>query len=724
MNLRDKGRGARGRVASPLGGVAGRLSRHGRGLGPCVCRRAEARLGRGAARVRSRREGQDGHACRRRRRDGGLRRATRRRCSAARPTSSSRRRRTSTARASSRRCSPGATSPSASASTRWARSSTAWPSTAASSSPTARPSSSSATTCGRAVRLSALMGLPVLWVWTHDSVGLGEDGPTHQPVEHYMALRAIPNFWFFRPADANETTFAWRVALEREDGPVGLLLSRQNMPVLDRDGARRRGRGASAAATCCGTRNGAATPELILIATGAEVWRRRSRRRSSWRRRASRTRVVSMPCMELFEEQGEDYRERCSRRRRGAPRRRAGVGLELVAVGREGGRRRSAGAVRRLGAGHDGAREARLHTGEHRHARPGAPAQAAARRLRKGRTWLEKSKLHKLSELGQSIWIDFLSRDMIRGGQLREMIEAGRRRRRHVQSDDLPEGDLGRRRLRRAAARGARGRSATRRRSSCALAVQDVSEALDLLAACVGRGLRQATDTSRSRSTRTSPTTREGTTAEADAPAQARRQAEPLREDPGDEAGPARDRGHDREGQVDQRHADLLARALRGGRARPTSAAWSGSSPGAATPARSHPWPASSSAVSTPRPTSASTRPAGTRSSRGSSRSPTPSSPTSATRSSSPARPGTSCLQGRDAAAAPVGLDVHEEPRVPRRHVRRGADRAGDCEHDARGDDPGLPGPREGRAHAWSRGSTRRSSSSSTSRRRASTTTT
>ncbi len=85
------------------------------------------------------------------------------------------------------------------------------------------------------VRLSALMGLPVVWVWTHDSVGLGEDGPTHQPVEHYASLRAIPHLWVIRPADANETVQAWRVALEREDGPVALLLSRQGIPVLERE---------------------------------------------------------------------------------------------------------------------------------------------------------------------------------------------------------------------------------------------------------------------------------------------------------------------------------------------------------------------------------------------------------------------------------------------------------------------------------------------------------
>jgi len=85
-----------------------------------------------------------------------------------------------------------------------------------------------------AVRLSALMELPVVWVWTHDSVGLGEDGPTHQPVEIYAALRAIPHLWFVRPADANETSYAWKVALDREDGPVALSLSRQAVPTLDR----------------------------------------------------------------------------------------------------------------------------------------------------------------------------------------------------------------------------------------------------------------------------------------------------------------------------------------------------------------------------------------------------------------------------------------------------------------------------------------------------------
>jgi len=159
-----------------------------------------------------------------------------------------------------------------------------------------------------AVRLSALMELPVLWVWTHDSIGLGEDGPTHQPVEQYAALRAIPHLWFIRPADANETAVAWRLALERDDGPVAFALSRQNLPVLDRsevasaDGVEQGG-------YVLWSSNGSdAAPELILISTGSEV----SETLAAGRQLAdagTSVRVVSMPCMELFEAQSQDYRD-------------------------------------------------------------------------------------------------------------------------------------------------------------------------------------------------------------------------------------------------------------------------------------------------------------------------------------------------------------------------------------------------------------------------------
>jgi transketolase len=157
------------------------------------------------------------------------------------------------------------------------------------------------------VRLSALMGLPVVWVWTHDSIGLGEDGPTHQPVEHYAALRAIPSLWVIRPGDANETAVAWRVALEREDGPVALLLTRQNIPVLDRaevadaDGTERGGYVLWDSAA-----DGA--PQIALIATGSEVAPTLAAGQAL-AERGTRVRVVSMPCMELFEAQPREYRE-------------------------------------------------------------------------------------------------------------------------------------------------------------------------------------------------------------------------------------------------------------------------------------------------------------------------------------------------------------------------------------------------------------------------------
>ncbi|WP_166978844.1 transketolase [Rhodocaloribacter litoris] len=154
-----------------------------------------------------------------------------------------------------------------------------------------------------ALRLSALMHLPVVYVFTHDSIGLGEDGPTHQPVEHAMSLRLIPNLTFIRPADAAETAEAWRVALLRRDGPTALALTRQGVPVLDR----------TTLAPAEGLRRGAYIlsdddePELILMATGSEVALivAASER---LRRLGHRVRVVSMPSWELFEREPEDYR--------------------------------------------------------------------------------------------------------------------------------------------------------------------------------------------------------------------------------------------------------------------------------------------------------------------------------------------------------------------------------------------------------------------------------
>jgi transketolase len=156
-----------------------------------------------------------------------------------------------------------------------------------------------------AVRLSALSSIPSVWVWTHDSVGLGEDGPTHQPVEHYAALRAIPNLWFVRPADAKETVGAWRAALEREDGPVALALSRQKVPTLAETSADGVSRGAYVLWESEGA-NG--LPDVLLLATGSEVQLALAAGKRLAEQGTS-ARVVSMPCWELFDAQPREYRD-------------------------------------------------------------------------------------------------------------------------------------------------------------------------------------------------------------------------------------------------------------------------------------------------------------------------------------------------------------------------------------------------------------------------------
>jgi transketolase len=155
-----------------------------------------------------------------------------------------------------------------------------------------------------AVRLAALMQIPVVFLFTHDSIGLGEDGPTHQPIEHLLALRAIPGLRVIRPADAVETAEAWRVALTHA-GPTCLVLTRQNVPVLDRSRAGGEGvaRGAYVLAEAPGGR-----PDVLLIATGSEVWVALAAQELLQRDRIA-ARVVSMPSWELFEEQSAEYRE-------------------------------------------------------------------------------------------------------------------------------------------------------------------------------------------------------------------------------------------------------------------------------------------------------------------------------------------------------------------------------------------------------------------------------
>ena len=158
-----------------------------------------------------------------------------------------------------------------------------------------------------AVRLAALMKLPTIYVWTHDSIGLGEDGPTHQPVEHITALRAIPGLDVVRPGDANETAVAWRQALEHTDRPTAFALSRQNMPTFDRDGEYASAEGVTKGAYVLAEASGG-TPEVILLATGSEV-QIADAARKRLEEAGTPTRLVSVPCFEWFAEQDEAYRE-------------------------------------------------------------------------------------------------------------------------------------------------------------------------------------------------------------------------------------------------------------------------------------------------------------------------------------------------------------------------------------------------------------------------------
>jgi transketolase len=158
-----------------------------------------------------------------------------------------------------------------------------------------------------AVRLAALMELPVTYVWTHDSIGLGEDGPTHQPVEHLAALRAIPGLDVVRPADANETAACWRAIIENRR-PAGLILSRQNLPVFprDEDGFSDTSNVHRGGYVLLDTDGG--LPDVVLVGTGSEV-QLAVQARDILAQSGVRARVVSMPCREWFDAQESSYRE-------------------------------------------------------------------------------------------------------------------------------------------------------------------------------------------------------------------------------------------------------------------------------------------------------------------------------------------------------------------------------------------------------------------------------
>lgn len=160
--------------------------------------------------------------------------------------------------------------------------------------------------CRPSIRLAALSHIPSIFVFTHDSIGLGEDGPTHQPVEHLAALRAIPNLTVIRPADANETAQAWKVALEKRDGPVALVLTRQNLPVFDRANMGDAANLAKGAYILLDSDR--VYPDVLLIATGSEV-QLAVEAHARLAEQGIAAHVISMPSWELFKKQSEEYRD-------------------------------------------------------------------------------------------------------------------------------------------------------------------------------------------------------------------------------------------------------------------------------------------------------------------------------------------------------------------------------------------------------------------------------
>lgn len=155
------------------------------------------------------------------------------------------------------------------------------------------------------IRLAALMGIRSIFVFTHDSIGVGEDGPTHQPIEHFAVLRAIPDNYVIRPADANETSAAWKIALERKDGPICIVLSRQSLPVLE--GTKNNLSEIEKGAYILEETN--PNPDIILLATGSEV-SLAVESKKSLEKDGKSVRVVSMPSFEIFEKQSQEYKKK------------------------------------------------------------------------------------------------------------------------------------------------------------------------------------------------------------------------------------------------------------------------------------------------------------------------------------------------------------------------------------------------------------------------------
>ena len=230
------------------------------------------------------------------------------------------------------------------------------------------------------MRLAALMHLPVIQVYTHDSIGLGEDGPTHQPVEHLAHLRATPNINVVRPADANETALAWVFALEQEDGPCALVLSRQNLPILDPDAVP--DDAISRGAYTLRESSKGADPDVILIGTGSEV-SICIEAAEALEADGLATRVVSMPCFDRFIEQDDGYRDTVLPPSVPGPGLGRGRGdLRMGALDHRGRRGRGHDGLRRLGPAARPVRALRIHARARGGTRPSGGRAAGRKDMR------------------------------------------------------------------------------------------------------------------------------------------------------------------------------------------------------------------------------------------------------------------------------------------------------------------------------------------------------
>ena len=277
-----------------------------------------------------------------------------------------------------------------------------------------------------AIRLAAIMRLPVIYIGTHDSIGLGEDGPTHQPVEHLAMLRAIPHLVVLRPADATETVEAWRVAMARTEGPTLLVLTRQKLPVLDRAKLGAGGGVARGAYVLLDPPGG--HPQAILIATGSEVHVALAAARLLQADRV-RVRVVSMPSWELFAEQPEEYRgEVLPPTVARATRHRGCVPVRVGALDHRRGRHARHDGLRRVRPGRPPVRGVQVHPRARRRHGAAAARAAAPPRPARGRLMMAQRQspaanpLVRLGELGQSPWYDYITRDLVTTGELGRLI--------------------------------------------------------------------------------------------------------------------------------------------------------------------------------------------------------------------------------------------------------------------------------------------------------------